>query len=159
MNPAPLPEYIFVGGPDAEKFADDIAKLIADALKVAEHAHRNILRKYSGEPYIVHPRAVADSLPLSLRPLGLLHDVLEDNPEEYPESRLRELFPPWIVDRLVILAHKADEPYDVYLARIKLDLASSLVKIRDLRDNLKDLKPGSLRDKYRLALHFLGEIP
>ena len=55
------------------------------AYKLAEYAHRSIgqLRKYTGEPYIVHPYSVASTiLCISNDPdmvdAALLHDVLED---------------------------------------------------------------------------------
>ena len=154
---APVPDYALLNGPDSEL----LGQHIADAAKVADHAHRKQKRRFNGEPYIVHPHRVASSAPLALKPLALLHDVFEDNPEEYPEARLRELFPAWVVDRILFLSHRPGEAYDDYILRIleSGDLAVIAVKILDLRDNLSDLKPGSLRDKYRLSLRILGEAP
>ena len=56
--------------------------LIADAFKLAFKAHDGQLRA-SGEPYIIHPVAVADLLKEigaspSVIAAGLLHDVVED---------------------------------------------------------------------------------
>ena len=141
----PHPEYIH-------------ASLNEQALTVANNAHRN-QKRWGGQPYIIHPIAVADRLPVHLKVLGYLHDVLEDNAEEYPLTRLSELFPVWVVERIVVLTKLPDENYDDYILRVAEDRATRLVKIADLFDNLKDIKPGSLRDKYRLALRLLGEAP
>ena len=137
------------------------------ALTVARDAHRN-QKRWGGhsslgycawQPYLVHPVAVAARLPGHLQVLGYLHDVLEDNAAEYPLTRLSELFPVWVVERVVVLTKLPDENYDDYILRVAQDPATRLVKIADLFDNLKDIKPGSLRDKYRLALRLLGEAP
>ena len=141
----PHPEYIH-------------ASLNEQALTVANNAHRN-QKRWGGQPYIIHPIAVADRLPVHLKVLGYLHDVLEDNAEEYPLTRLSELFPVWVVERIVVLTKLPDENYDDYILRVAEDRATRLVKIADLFDNLKDIKLGSLRDKYRLALRLLGEAP
>ena len=57
---------------------------IAHAYDVAEKMHRGQLRK-SGEPYLIHPMAVAEMLAdLGMDEetiiAGLLHDVVEDTP-------------------------------------------------------------------------------
>ncbi len=59
------------------------APLVANALDFASDAHECQLRKYSGEPYIIHPMAVAKivaSVPHDKNMLAaaLLHDVVED---------------------------------------------------------------------------------
>lgn len=58
-------------------------KLIAVARTLAAEAHEGQKRKYSGEPYIVHPRRVADKIQAhGFRPemvaAAWLHDVVED---------------------------------------------------------------------------------
>jgi (p)ppGpp synthase/HD superfamily hydrolase len=125
----------------------------------AAYAHRNQKRKLNGLPYLVHPTAVAAQLPAELKPVGYLHDVLEDNSVEYSEEMLRGLFPAQIMDVVVTLTRRSGEPYDDYVMRVAQNPAARQVKIADLRDNLKDLSAGSLRDKYRLALRLLGETP
>ncbi|WP_084078220.1 bifunctional (p)ppGpp synthetase/guanosine-3',5'-bis(diphosphate) 3'-pyrophosphohydrolase [Demequina sp. NBRC 110057] len=67
---------------------------IERAYQVAEKAHRGQERK-SGEPYIIHPIAVAQiiaemGLPESVICAALLHDVVEDT--SYPLETLREEF-------------------------------------------------------------------
>ena len=143
----PLDEYI----PDS---------IINKGLEVAKQAHRN-QKRWGGQPYIMHPVAVAESLPRRVRVLGYLHDVMEDNPNEFPLAAMEQLFPPWITERLVLLTKLPDEAYDEYILSIMAsrDWAVVMTKIKDLRHNLSDSKPGSLRDKYRLALRALGEAP
>lgn len=135
---------------------DSLIKLAHD---IAKDAHRNQKRRFNGDPYIVHPEAVAARLPDRLKPLGFLHDVLEDNPREYPIDRLIDLFPMWLTARIVMLSRRHDEEYDNYVLRIARDEAAKTVKIADLRHNLSDLRPGALRNSYRLALRVLGEKP
>ena len=65
-------------------------ELIGRAYDVAEEMHRSQLRK-SGEPYLIHPMAVAEILAdLGMDEetivAGLLHDVVEDT--EYTEKQL-----------------------------------------------------------------------
>lgn len=144
----PIPDFI----PDA---------LIDLGLAVATEAHRHQKRNGTGLPYITHPVAVAEQLVRSLKVLGLTHDVMEDNPEEFPLSRIQNQFDDWVWTRLVVLTKRDNEAYDEYLLRIiaTRDWAIWEVKRQDLRHNLSDLKPGSLRDKYRLAIRMLGEVP
>lgn len=57
--------------------------LVCKALSFAEMAHAGVPRKFTGEPYVEHPKRVAARLAaLGFRPevvaAGLLHDVVED---------------------------------------------------------------------------------
>lgn len=67
---------------EARVSADDM-KRIRDAFELARHAHANQKRK-TGEPYILHPIAVATicakELMLDANPViaAFLHDVVED---------------------------------------------------------------------------------
>ena len=71
----------------------DLSKILS-AYQLAEKAHANQKRS-SGQPYIIHPLAVADIL-LDLGMdtdticVGLLHDVVEDT--EYTLDDIRKLF-------------------------------------------------------------------
>src|SRR5512132_1647515 len=70
--------------------------LLRRAYVVSAHAHRHQLRS-SGEPYLVHPLAVAMilaemKLDETTIATGLLHDVLEDS--EITKEKLAELFGP-----------------------------------------------------------------
>ncbi|MEN0111740.1 MAG: HD domain-containing protein [Planctomycetota bacterium] len=70
--------------------------LIAAAAEFAEAAHASIdqRRKYSGEPYIVHPRQVAGLVAAvtgdaAMIAAAWLHDVVEDTPVTIEEVRER----------------------------------------------------------------------
>ena len=68
---------------------DEGQNLIVKAFKIAYRAHDGQLRA-SGEPYIIHPLAVADLLKeigagSSVIAAGLLHDVVEDTGVELSE--------------------------------------------------------------------------
>lgn len=133
--------------------------LLNRAIDVAHEAHRGQFRKGSKEPYINHPSAVSKALDSEhLKILAWLHDVMEDHPD-YGEARMRSLFPAWVVDHLLLLTRREDEAYDEFIVRAMSNPATRAVKIADIRHNLSDLKPGSLRDKYRLALRLMGEEP
>lgn len=134
-------------------------KLLAWAVAVATEAHKNHYRNYSKEPYIKHPEAVANAATsLHGKISGWLQDVMEMNPD-YTESRMREIFPSWVVDHLLLLTRKKDEPYDIYIFRAASNPLTKQVKLDDLKHNLNGLKAGTLRDKYRLTVWLLGASP
>ena len=65
---------------------------IMDAGIFAENAHKGQTRKYTGEPYIVHPSAVAELLRLNYKDTteemymaALLHDTVEDTDATHEE--------------------------------------------------------------------------
>ena len=72
---------------------EDMAR-IKDAYELANDAHRNQFRK-SGDPYIIHPIAVArilaEELELGANPViaALLHDVVEDTDHTIEEIKER----------------------------------------------------------------------
>ena len=50
---------------------------------------------------------------------------------------------------------KGKTTYFLYLTGVKGDRFALLVKIDDITHNMSDLTPGTLRDKYELALYYL----
>lgn len=90
VNPRPLKEIL-----DAmsSKAADDIS-LVSKAYEFSEEAHKD-QKRYSGDPYFVHPAEVAYSLAeigmdAQTIAAGLLHDVVED--AHIKAETIRELF-------------------------------------------------------------------
>lgn len=80
----------------AEHYADPQAALIREAYYFAERCHAGQVRD-SGDPYITHPLAVAQILAeLELDPetvaAGLLHDTLEDCPEDATMELIEQHF-------------------------------------------------------------------
>ena len=60
-------------------------KTLDRAYRFARHAHRNDVRKYTGEPYINHPREVSCIVASvhhdeNMLAAAMLHDVVEDTP-------------------------------------------------------------------------------
>ena len=94
----------------------DLSKILS-AYQLAEKAHANQKRS-SGQPYIIHPLAVADIL-LDLGMdtdticVGLLHDVVEDT--VMTDEEIREEFGPEVallvdgVTKLGQISYKADK--------------------------------------------------
>lgn len=122
--------------------------LIAQADAFADHAHGAIgqLRKYTGEPYIVHPRAVSTLVAdaggdSAMVAAALLHDVVEDTPTTIGDI-LAE-FGPDVAD-LVFWLTDASRPEDGNRrARKEIDrkhiaaapARAKAVKLADLIDN------------------------
>ena len=76
------------------KFSDEDIKKVTDAYNLAAKAHEGQKRR-SGEPYIIHPVAVAQILADMCMDVdsicaSLLHDVVEDT--EYTEEQIRSMF-------------------------------------------------------------------
>jgi len=132
----------------------DIVKL---AEKIAREAHKGQKRKFSGDPYIVHPQRVAKSLDTDVeRAIGWTHDVEEDSDFSIIDL-LRRGLPQVVVGTVSILSRGVNADYADYILRIRGNKLATKVKIADLKDNLQDLKKGSLRDKYELSLIILTE--
>ena len=123
---------------------------------IAECAHLGQTRK-DGQPYITHPRAVANFFPTygveskKLRLIALLHDVIEDSPLT-GQDLFKLGVPPDVVKTVEILSRIPNEPYRNYISRVIHDKKARAVKEADLQHNLSDLERGSMRDKYELAL-------
>lgn len=126
--------------------------LIAAARKFAADAHGSIgqVRKYTGEPYIVHPHAVAEIVRTvrhteAMICAALLHDVVEDTP--VTSQDVHQGFGPeigalvdWLTDvskpndgnrrvrKAIDRAHSAEAPS-----------AAQTIKVADLIDNTRSI--------------------
>lgn len=138
-------------------------ELLELAIKVAEDAHKFQVDK-GGNPYINHPRTVADSVEKTEEKIvAYLHDVCEDS-----EITLKDLqnmgFTFSIVNSVRLLTKSKDISYEDYLTYIRGDSVARAVKIADLKHNMdisripepteKDYKR---IEKYKKALAFLEE--
>ena len=86
------------------------------ALKIAQEAHTGQYR-ITGESYINHSLRVAkkqESIKGMI--LGLLHDVIEDCPNEYHETIFIEF--PELIESLNLITHTAKMSYDEYIDKI-----------------------------------------
>ena len=127
-------------------------ELIGHAYDVAEEMHRGQLRK-SGEPYLIHPMAVAEILAdLGMDEetivAGLLHDVVEDT--SYTEEELIVDFGEdvaMLVDGVTKLAslkfeskeeRQAENLRKMFLAMSK-DIRVLIIKLSDRLHNLRTI--------------------
>ena len=144
------------------------------AQEIATNAHSGQFRKNTGEPYISHPIAVAkiaeqlylenttsdphdrEVIARKIWIVGVLHDVIEDTDVTF--ETISSAFPDvHILEALNILTRKKDQTYFDFIKNIveKGSVIARTVKIADITHNMSDLHEGSLKDKYRFALHML----
>lgn len=135
-------------------------RLVKLARHLAEEAHRGQKRKTGGE-YIEHPCRVAAMMPTpTLKACALLHDVMEfDAPHAFTKEDLRKAkVPERVIEVVDRMTRGHEESYLDYIMRIAENPAAIAVKLGDLADNLSDLKPGQLREKYLMAQFILRTI-
>jgi GTP pyrophosphokinase len=141
-----------------------------DALELATRKHDGQYRRYTGEPYISHPIAVAsnfidqydmftdecDYTNTNCAIVSILHDTIEDT--DLTIETLKTDYSPndYIIDALIAITRNDGEPYLKYILRCKRNKIATEVKIEDLLHNLSDLEKGNMRDKYIMALYILG---
>lgn len=141
--------------------------------KFAQKWHAGQTRKGNGEPYFNHVKRVAESVVDYFLPnihkdvayvIGIFHDFSEDtsiSDKELKDFIIELGFDDYHVNQILeainLLTRKNKADIDIlsYLKRIKDNHYARIVKIADTKDNLRDLKPSNLRDKYELSLHFL----
>lgn len=108
---------------------------LTDAIVTATRAHEGQTDK-GGAPYILHPLRVMGSMSTDAeRIVALLHDVVEDCGDEYPLSRIDEIFGGAIAHSIDCLTKRKGEAYLDYLARVAGDPIARKVKIADINDN------------------------
>ena len=129
-------------------------KGIRAAYEYAERAHADQKRK-RGEPYIIHPLAVAQIVAQELKldsesiEAALLHDVIEDTPASHEE--ISKLFSPTIADLVegvskltrIQYATKEDEQMEnlrKMLIAMSKDIRVILIKISDRLHNMRTME-------------------
>lgn len=143
-----------------------MATLLEKAIALAVAGHSGQVDK-AGQPYILHPlRLMMRMRGESAQIVAVLHDLVEDTDTTLDDLR-QEGFPEEIIVALDHLTHLPDANYELYIKRVKQNRLASLVKLRDLEDNMDirrlDHKPRE-RDwlrlkKYRLAWSVLQDLP
>ena len=129
---------------------EDIAR-IRSAYELAKEAHKEQRRK-SGEPYIIHPiavaRIVAEELRLGANPIiaAFLHDVVEDTP--YTIEDIEERFGADVAFLVNVITKKKKQHYDSskqidnykqMLDSIHYDIRALLIKLSDRLHNMRTL--------------------
>ena len=140
-------------------------ELITKAFNFARQAHKGV-RRHSGEPYIMHPLAVAR---IVCKEIGLgstsicaalLHDVVEDT--DYTVDDIKNLFGDkiaGIVDGLtkisggVFGAHASEqaENFKKLLLTMSEDIRVILIKIADRLHNMHTLEFMQVNKQYKIA--------
>lgn len=158
-------QYIVISEEKAMQLLDEqrnkLDQLLSLAIKVATEAHEGQLDK-GGNPYILHPQAVAASLDNTENKIvAYLHDVVEDT--DVTLDKLEKLgFTYRIVNSVRILTKSKDVSYDDYLKSVKKDSNAWHVKMADIKHNMDisripnpTAKDFSRIEKYKKALAFL----
>ncbi len=140
-------------------------ELITKAFNFARQAHKGV-RRHSGEPYIMHPLAVARIVCAEIG-LGstsicaaLLHDVVEDT--DYTVEDIRNLFGEkiaMIVDGLTKIsggvfgmqASEQAENFKKLLLTMSEDIRVILIKIADRLHNMRTLDFMPVNKQYKIA--------
>ncbi|MBR1807987.1 MAG: bifunctional (p)ppGpp synthetase/guanosine-3',5'-bis(diphosphate) 3'-pyrophosphohydrolase [Paludibacteraceae bacterium] len=140
-------------------------EIITKAFHFAKQAHKGVRRR-SGEPYIMHPLAVAR---IVIREIGLgstsicaalLHDVVEDT--DYTVEDIENLFGPKvasIVDGLTKIsggvfgaqASEQAENFRKLLLTMSEDIRVILIKIADRLHNMRTLEFQPVDKQYKIA--------
>ena len=144
-----------------DKFDEERLARIEKAFRFANAAHDGIKRK-SGEPYIIHPIAVAkiaaQNLGLGATTIvaALLHDVVEDT--EYSITDIENMFGSKvarIVDGLTKLSGDFDSRQALTLKKILMTLSDDvrviLIKIADRLHNMQTLDSMMPQQKLKIA--------
>ena len=136
----------------AQRFNAEDVERIERAYELAEEAHRPQRRK-SGEPYILHPIAVAmivaNEIGLGANPIcaALLHDVVEDT--DYTVKDIRERFGDDVATLVSVVTKRKSEKYETslqvdnykqMLQSIHYDIRALLLKLADRLHNMRTLK-------------------
>lgn len=130
--------------------AEDMQR-VRNAYALAAEAHKDQRRK-TGEPYIIHPiavaRIVAEELELGANPViaAFLHDVVEDT--DYTIEDIRERFGDDVAFLVGVVTKQKKEKYekskqvDNYrqiLASVQYDVRAILIKLADRLHNMRTL--------------------
>ena len=128
------------------------------AYQIADEAHKGQTRRDGVTPYITHPKKVAERFKDApeIAIVALLHDVLEDS-SLTAQDLINKGIPKELVESVVAMTKVKEEPYLDYILRVKQNSIASIVKIADIRHNMKTAT-GAQRDKYELALHILLKL-
>ncbi len=133
--------------------------MIEIAEEIARESHKG-QKRWDGKEYITHVEAVVDSFKgipnaREFQIVAWLHDVLEDSDLTYEDLLSKEV-PEFYATSVKAITRRKDQDYIDYILQVKEDGIAIEVKIADLKHNLFNLKKGSMKDKYLLALHILG---
>ena len=133
-----------------------------DVAKKAEKLARQIQngqKKWTGELSIVHAETVAEcpgiqGLGEEFIATAWLHEVIEDKKCTITDLKIQG-FPETVVVAVDDITHRPDETHLETLLRIKENDMATMVKLADINDEMKRIKPGHVKDKYLMSLYIL----
>jgi (p)ppGpp synthase/HD superfamily hydrolase len=135
-------------------------KAYIHAIEMAAIAHNGINRKFSAEPYLVHPLRVSEIVlehtgNFELGCAAVLHDVLEDS-DLIKIQDIKNSFTPYVAVLVESVTKKKDLPKAEreveYLTRFKTSGNDTiLIKLADRLDNVKDLLNTNIPLHFRLS--------
>jgi hypothetical protein len=140
------------------QFSQDPGIPLPWAIDLAENAHHGQPDKGDGGPYIRHPLRVMAALEpygLDAQITGILHDVVEDSPDNpgptYTIEDLRDEqgVAEHILAAVDALTKRPGEEYEDLIARAKQNPLATLVKIADNRDHSNPARLALLSDEDR----------
>jgi guanosine-3',5'-bis(diphosphate) 3'-pyrophosphohydrolase len=90
------------------------------------------------EPYILHPLRVMCAVEAAhARIAAVLHDVIEDTEVTLADLQSAGYTRP-VIHAVDCLTHRGGETYVAYIERVSTDPIATMVKVADLRDNLRN---------------------
>ena len=129
---------------------------LAKAIRIAATAHENQFDK-GGAPYVLHPLRLMMALQgEDEKIVAVLHDVIEDCPDQWNFSKLRaEGFSEAVLEALAHVTKRPEEKddYDAFVRRAARNPIARKVKLADLEDNmdLKRISNPTAKDFERIA--------
>lgn len=133
------------------------------AAQIATKAHKGQTRWDETIPYITHPQAVARALIEEDKwgeeyiAAAWLHDVIEDT-DVTEKDLVAQGIDPWTIAAVMVLTKTDDVSYLDYILAVSGNNIARIVKMADIRHNMSDLKNGSMKQKYELALYILEQL-
>ncbi|MEC0231424.1 GTP pyrophosphokinase [Paenibacillus alba] len=107
---------------------------LTKAILIAAKAHDGQTDK-GGNAYILHPIRLASKAETTDESIvAVLHDVVEDSSITLFDLK-KEGFSQLIIEALDCLTRRANESYEAFIQRIKLNPLATKVKLLDLEDN------------------------
>lgn len=144
-------------------------EIIREVKAYVRNAHLNQTRKFGsdkGKSYFdTHISRVAimvetEDVTFDQIVAAWLHDTKEDQIEWWnPTALIAMGVTENALDIVDHLSKLEGENYLNFILRVMKKPEAILIKMKDIEDNMSDLKEGSMKDKYRLAHHLLkGEL-
>lgn len=134
----------------------NLQEQLDEAICIAAKYHKGQKDKQDVN-YILHPLSVMMRVnTVEEKITAVLHDILEDT--IVTEEELRNWgFSEHIVDAVVCLTRDENIDYFEYIEKVKQNPLAKIIKIADLKDNMRDGCPLGLYKRYQKAMKIIEE--